>query len=275
MPQDFFGRARQVERLLARLGETGTRGRFVAVVGPSGSGKSSVVSAGVLPALRRGALPGSAQWFVVSMTPGSHPFEELEAALRRIAVNPPASLLDQLTSGPAGIRRAVRRVLPDDQSPLLLVIDQFEELFTQTSEETAAAFLDALAAAVEDQRSHLRVLVTLRADFYDRPLGHRRIGELLRIGTEVITPMSPEELEQAIDGPAARLGVRFEPRLVAEIVADVADRSGALPLLQYALTELFDRRRGQVIELRGVSRHGSCLGCARPAGRGAVRRPRS
>jgi ABC-type glycerol-3-phosphate transport system substrate-binding protein/DNA-binding SARP family transcriptional activator len=246
--EDFFGRARQVERLLARLGETGTRGRFVAVVGPSGSGKSSVVSAGLLPALRRGALPGSTQWFVVPMTPGSHPFEELDAALRHVAVNPPASLLDQLTSGPAGIRRALRDTLPDDYSPLLLIIDQFEELFTQTADGTAAAFLDALGAAVEDRQGRLRVLVTLRADFYDRPLGHRRIGELLRIGTEVITPMSPEELEQAIDGPAARWGVRFEPRLVAEIVADVADRSGALPLLQYALTELFDRRHGEVIE---------------------------
>jgi DNA-binding SARP family transcriptional activator/ABC-type glycerol-3-phosphate transport system substrate-binding protein/tRNA A-37 threonylcarbamoyl transferase component Bud32 len=258
--EDFFGRARQVERLLARLGETGTRGRFVAVVGPSGSGKSSVVSAGVLPALRDGALPGSAEWFVVTMTPGSHPFEELEAALRRIAVNPPAGLLDQLMSGPAGIRRAVRRVLPDDHSPLLVVIDQFEELFTQTAEGTAVVFLDALAAAVEDLQSHLRVLVTLRADFYDRPLGHRRIGELLRIGTEVITPMSPEELEQAIDGPAARLEVRFEPRLVAEIVADVADRSGALPLLQYALTELFDRRHGQVIEFSAYRAMGRVSG---------------
>jgi ABC-type glycerol-3-phosphate transport system substrate-binding protein len=183
------------------------------------------------------------------MTPGSEPFEALEAALLGIAVDPPASLLEALTSGEAGIRRAVARVLPDPQAPLLLVIDQFEELFTQAAEPAALAFLDALAAAVDEPRSRLRILVTLRADFFDRPLAHRGVGELLRRGTEVITPMAPDELERAINGPAEGSGVRFEPGVVAEIVADVVDRSGALPLLQYALTELFDRRRGPVIDV--------------------------
>ena len=209
---DFFGRERLVERLLARLGETGTAGRFVAVVGPSGSGKSSVVKAGLVPALRGGRGPGSADWFVAEMTPGAHPFEELEAALLRVAVNPPPSLLEELTDGDE--RRSAgrsRRVLPDDDTQLLLVIDQFEELFTQATAATAHAFLDALAAAVDDPRSRLRVVVTLRADFYDRPLRHRAIGELLRRGTEVVTPMSPDELERAITGPAERVGVRFEP----------------------------------------------------------------
>ena len=135
---DFFGRERTVERLLARLGESGTRSRFVVLVGPSGSGKSSVVNAGLLPALRLGALPGSSDWFVAGITPGKHPYEELEAALLRVAVNPPPSLLEQLIDGESGIRRAVRRVLPDDQSRLLLVIDQFEELFTQSSTRDGA-----------------------------------------------------------------------------------------------------------------------------------------
>ncbi|HET6836099.1 MAG TPA: extracellular solute-binding protein [Acidimicrobiales bacterium] len=256
---DFFGRERVVERLIARLGASGTGGRFVALVGPSGSGKSSVVKAGLLPALRLGALSGSPDWFVVEISPGRHPYEELEAGLLRVAVNPPASLLEQLTDGEAGIRRAVRRVVPE-RSQLLLVIDQFEELFTQAPDARTQAFLDALAAAVEDPLGGLRVVATLRADFYDRPLGHRAIGELLRRGTEVITPMSAEELERAIDGPADRLGVRFEPGLVAEIVADVSDRPGALPLLQYALTELFDQRRGPVIELAAYREMGGVSG---------------
>ena len=246
---DFFGRERLVERLLARLGESGTRGRFIALVGPSGSGKSSVVNAGLLPALRGGAFPGSGEWFVADITPGPHPYEELEAALLRIAVNPPPSLLDQLLDGETGIRRAVQRVLPDPQSHLLLVVDQFEELFTQAPAATANAFLDTLAAAVADPQSPLRVVVTLRADFYDRPLRHRGVGELLRRGTEVITPLSPHEVERAVTGPAERVGATFEAGLVAQVVADVAERPGALPLLQYALTELYDRRRGSIIEL--------------------------
>jgi serine/threonine protein kinase/ABC-type glycerol-3-phosphate transport system substrate-binding protein/DNA-binding SARP family transcriptional activator len=256
---DFFGRERVVERLIARLGASGTTGRFVALVGPSGSGKSSVVKAGLLPALRLGALSGSGDWFVVEISPGRHPYEELEAGLLRVAVNPPTSLLEQLTDGDSGIRRAVRRVLPE-RSQLLLVIDQFEELFTQVPDATTHAFLDAVAAAVHDPRLGLRVAITLRADFYDRPLDHRAIGELLRRGTEVITPMSAEEFERAINGPAERLGVRFEPGLVAEIVADVSDRPGALPLLQYALTELFDHRRERVIQLATYRETGGVSG---------------
>jgi hypothetical protein len=165
----------------------------------------------------------------VDVTPGGHPYEALEGALLRIAVNPPATLLEQLTDGENGIRRAVQRVLPDDRSQLLVVIDQFEEMFTHGSPAEANAFLSALAAAVDEPHGQLRVVATLRADFYDRPLRHRTLGEFVRRGTEVITPMSPAEIERAIDGPAERNGVRFEPGLVAEMVADVADQEGSLP----------------------------------------------
>ena len=126
---DFYGRERLVERLVARLGQPGTRGRFFAVVGPSGSGKSSVVKAGLLAAVRRGAAPMSGSWFTIEMTPALHPFEALEDALLSVAVDPPASLLEQL-AGEHGLSRALHRVLPNDGSQLLLVIDQLEELFT-------------------------------------------------------------------------------------------------------------------------------------------------
>jgi DNA-binding SARP family transcriptional activator/ABC-type glycerol-3-phosphate transport system substrate-binding protein/tRNA A-37 threonylcarbamoyl transferase component Bud32 len=254
----FFGRDRLVTRLVTRLGEHGQRSRFVAVVGPSGSGKSSVVKAGLLPALRQGALPGSDDWFVVDMTPAPHPFEELESALTRVAVDPPSTLLEQLAGAESGLRRVVRQLLPEG-SQLLLVVDQFEELFTQVSDETADRFIDALVDAVSDPHSIVRIVITLRADFYDRPLRHRGLGELLRDGTEVITPMSPEELEQAITRPAAMVGVAFEPALVAQLVADVVDRPGALPLMQFTLTELFDNRASATVPfadyqaVRGVS----------------------
>ena len=255
---DFYGRERLVERLLARLGEPGERGRFVAVVGPSGSGKSSVVKAGLLPAIRRDGLTGT--WFTVEMTPAPHPFEALQDALFGVAVDPPASLLELLADHDSGIRKAVARVLPDDGSQLLLVVDQFEELFTQVDNETADRFLDALVSAMTDEHSRLRVVATLRADFYDRPLRHRGLGELLREGTEIITPMTPEELDRAITGPVERSGITFEPALVAELVRDVVDRAGALPLLQYTLTELFDCRRGNRIALGGYHELGGVSG---------------
>ena len=262
---DFFGRERLVERLIARLGGSGTRGRFIAVVGPSGSGKSSVVKAGLLPAIRRGALPLSGSWFTIEMTPATHPFEQLEDALLNVAVNPPPSLLEQLV-GDQGLQRAVSRVLPADGSQLLLLIDQFEELFTQVDTAAANRFLAGLVSAVTDEQSRIRVIVTLRADFYDRPLQHRALGELLRDGTEIVTPMTPVDLERAITCPAEPLGITFEPALVAALVREVTDRPGALPLLQYTLTEMFDHRRGNRIdyatyeELGGVS--GTLVTCA-------------
>ena len=239
---DFFGRERLVERLIARLGRVGSRGRFVAVVGPSGSGKSSAVKAGLLPAIRRGALPLSGTWFATEMTPAPHPFEQLEEALLAIAVDSPPSLLD-LLAGDNGIRRAFERALPQDGSHVVLLIDQFEELFTQVDAVTAERFIDSIVSAVTDDRSRVRIIVTLRADFYDRPLQRRGLGELLRDGTEIITPMGPNELELAITQPARQRGASCEPALVAALLRDVADRPGALPLLQYTLTELFENRR--------------------------------
>ena len=245
---DFFGRERLVERLIARLGEPGIRGRFVAVVGPSGSGKSSAVRAGLMPALAAGALPMSQDWFRVEMTPAPHPFEELEAALSQVAIETPTSMVD-IVLAPGGVRRAVERVLPDGRDQLLLVIDQFEELFTQVDEETASRFIDELVGLVTAPRSRTRVVITLRADFYDRPLRHRGLGELIRDGTEVITPMSTEELEAAITGPAAKVGVNVDNLVVAEMVGEIVDRPGALPLMQYALTELFDARVSRTITI--------------------------
>ena len=112
----------------------------------------------------------------------------------------PTSLLEQL-AGEHGLQRALRRVLPNDGSQLLLLIDQFEELFTQVDPATANRFLDTLVSAVTDDQSRIRVIATLRADYYDRPLQHRGLGELLRDGTEAIPPMTPHELERAITGP--------------------------------------------------------------------------
>lgn len=259
---DFFGRATLTGRLLERLAEERKDARFLAVVGPSGSGKSSVVRAGVIPALRRGGLPGSERWFVVELIPGTHPLEELEIGLLKVAVQQPSGLMEQLQRDARGLLRAARLVLPnDDTSELVLVVDQFEELWTLVDSQAAREhFLDSLIAAVTDPRSRVRVLVTLRADFYDRPLQHAGLGELMRTRTEVVLPLTPDELEQAISGPAQRVGAQLEPGLARLIVKDVSDQPGTLPLLQYALTELFERREGQTLTLAAYQSNGGAFG---------------
>ena len=131
---DFFGRELFIERLLERLSRADDQtARFVAVVGPSGSGKSSVVNAGLVAA-SAGRDPGSEGWFVTEMHPGRHPFEELDAALMRVAVRPPAGLLARLESGPRGLLEVADAIVPKE-AELLLVVDQFEEAFTLTESE--------------------------------------------------------------------------------------------------------------------------------------------
>ncbi|MDP9301776.1 MAG: WD40 repeat domain-containing protein, partial [Actinomycetota bacterium] len=247
---DFFGRERLTERLVRRLAEQDPAARFLAVVGPSGSGKSSVVRAGLVPALRRGALPGSDRWYVIDMLPGPHPLRELESALLGVAVEPPPSLMEDLERDELGLVRAVDRVLPDPDAELLIVLDQLEEVFTLVEDDAERSHvLDSLRAAALEPGSRVRIVTTLRADFFDAPLSVRGFGELLAARTEAITPMSPEELERAIVAPADRAGLVVEPRLFAAMIADVADRPGALPLLQYALTELAERAETGVLSL--------------------------
>jgi WD40 repeat protein len=194
------------------------------------------------------------------MVPGARPYEALETALLRIATNPPAALLDQLRDGDRGIHRAVSRIVPDDGGTVLVVIDQFEELFTATGDAERRGFLRALAAAVTEPAGPLRVVATMRADFYDQPLRHPEFALLFKHSTVAITPLAPDELETAITAPAAAAGVGFEPGLVAEIVADVNSQPGGLPLLQYALTQTFDVTDGDTITSDGYHDIGGLTG---------------
>jgi len=218
----------------------------------------------LIPQIRRGALPGSANWFIIEMTPGSRPLEELEAALLRVAVNPPASLLPQLREDERGLVRAVKRILPNGASSeieLMLLIDQFEEAFTLVENEVERTqFLNILAAAARDSASRLRIVTTLRADFYDRPLLYSGFGELVRESTEVVLPLTREELQQAIVEPAERAGLGLESGLVTAIMMDVGEQPGALPLLQFALTELFERRDGRWLTLKAYQEIGGVSG---------------
>jgi|GEM_PF-235701 len=246
--ETYFGQEKLIAKLLKRLAETTENHRFLAIVGPSGSGKSSLVKAGIIPALWRGELPGSERWFVAEMLPGSRLLDELEVALIRVAAHHSPSLKEQLQRDQYGLLRVASIILPDDDSELVLVIDQFEEVFTLVTDEAARShFLDLLYTAVIAPRSRVRIIITLRADYYDRPLHYPEFGELVRSRMETILPLSAEGLERAILLPAERVGISFEAGLAASIIQEIHYQPGALPLLQYALTELFDQRRGHLL----------------------------
>lgn len=253
---DFYGRSSLIDTLLDAV----EAHPLVAVVGPSGSGKSSVVRAGLVPALRsRGTA--TKRWLITDMFPGSYPFEELEAALMRVAVAHPPGIIDDLTFDDRGLLRVIKQILPPDDSSLLLIIDQFEELFSAvTSDEMRLLFLHNLVTVARDERSRVKVVLTMRADFFDRPLEHAELGRLVRRGMVAVTPPTREGLAQAIVGPARGVAVELEPGLVTEIIHDVDGQPGALPLLQYALTELFDRREGNLLTMRAYRDVGGVLG---------------
>ena len=257
---DFFGRNELTARLLSRLTESGPDARFLAVVGPSGAGKSSVVRAGMVPAIRQGALGDPQECYVAEMFPGTHPIDELEQALVRVGTHTASRLHDVLDRSSRGLLDALDLVLPEPAT-LVLVIDQFEEVFTLTGDEhQRELFLESLRVAALDPESRIRVIVTLRADFYDRPLTYPRFGELLAARTEAVPPLTPDEIEQAIRRPVEGVGIAVEPGLEAEIIADVAHQPGALPLLQYALTELFERRDGDRLTLAAFEEIGGVGG---------------
>ncbi len=258
---DFFGREELVDRLIGRLQETDSFRRFLAVVGPSGSGKSSLVKAGLIPAIWKGRIPGSERWYVVEMIPGARPIDKLETALIRVAANPVADLHEQLMRDAHGLERIADIILPSDGTELLIVIDQFEEVFVLVEDESIRVhFLELIHAAVTDPRSRVRIVVTLRADHYDKPLHYALIGELLRSRLETILPLGAKALERAIRQPVMRMGVTYEPGLVEQIVSEMTYQSGALPLLQYALTELFNHREGRLVTHAVYQRIGGSVG---------------
>ncbi|MDJ0498288.1 MAG: BTAD domain-containing putative transcriptional regulator, partial [Acidimicrobiia bacterium] len=255
----FFGRERLIAEVVRRINDGE---RLITMIGASGSGKSSAVRAGLIPSIRKGAVPGSDQWLIAHMLPGSDPFVELEAALLRSTIDAPDSLSEMLQSGDgSGLLRAVLRLLPTESSRMVLVIDQFEELFTLVEDRALQRrFLEALLVAVDDPHGRVTVVVTLRADFYDRPLLHPAFGARLGEALVNVTPLSARELEEAASEPAVKAGVRVEPALLGQLIGEVVDYPGALPMFQYTLTELFERRAGDVLSEASYSEIGGVRG---------------
>jgi WD40 repeat protein len=194
------------------------------------------------------------------MMPGAQPYNELAAALLKVAIDPPKNLMAALRADTGHLGQAIRDLIPQD-GQFVLFIDQFEELFTQVEDEAERlAFLESLLKALEDPQGQLWVILTLRADFYDRPLYYKAFGEALRQRTEVILPLSTEELHDSIEKPAERAGLELEHGLASMIVGEVMEQPGGLPLLQYALTELFNRRENRNLSLKAFREMGGVSG---------------
>lgn len=263
----FVGRegltARLVERVLDLTGgQTPSETRFLAIVGSSGSGKSSLVRAGVVPALHWEKV--SADWEVHILTPTAHPLESLVLSLSEETSSFAASaaLMDDLARDPRSLHLYAKRQVNVEQcSHLLLVIDQFEELFTLCrAEAEQIAFIDNLLTAASEIDGPIIVLITLRADFYAHCAAYPALRTALASQQEYIGAMRDDELRRAIEEPARRGRWELEPGLVELLLHDVGHEPGALPLLSHALLETWHRRRGRVLTLSGYAASGGVRG---------------
>jgi len=262
----FFGRDALVVQLIEQVRAKcmSDEARFLAIVGASGSGKSSVVMAGLLPKLQAGALPGSERWtYVTRVLPGKDPIRNLAEALYRIFPNHSMTAIDDDLNNPNG--RGLHRLagqIPHPDGHLIVYIDQFEELFTQTlSDAVRDQFIGLLVAAATESDGSALIIVTMRADFYDRPLEYLALAPLMKTPHPML-PMSLADLQEVIQRPAELPASRltFDSGLIATLAFDVRDQAGALPLLQFTLNKLFDLRVDRGLTMDAYRRIGGIRG---------------
>lgn len=266
----FFGREALVEWMIDALQPArGARpgNRFLAVIGPSGSGKSSLARAGLVAQLHRGAIAGSAGWPVAICTPTVDPLESLAVALltatgEQVSLAALRDLIRDLQADRRTLHQWVRLRFsgaPGSQR-LFLLVDQFEEFFTLCDDEQSRqAALENLLHAATITGGQTIVVLTLRADFYGKCAAYPSLAAALSDNQMLIGPMSGEELRRTIERPAYLVGCEFEPGLVETLLQAVGGQPGTLPLLQHALLELWNRRSGRRLthtayrEINGVA----------------------
>ncbi len=251
----FFGRERLVEDLMQRI----QKEQVLIVGGPSGSGKSSVLRAGLLPRIVSGGLTGSETWQTVVMTPGRDPLAELyHRIVRALSLKSPSISLEQLLSRPSLARQLVSDL--DSQQSIVLFIDQFEEIFTLTEIDQQTRFIEALAAMVDPADSRVKLVVALRADFYDSCANLPWLAQRISENQVLVGPMSEAELRRAITEPARQSGLFLENALTHAILGEATDEVGALPLVAHALVETWQRRSGKKLTLDGFREAGGVAG---------------
>ncbi len=266
----FFGRERLVEALLAKVAAA----RLVTVVGPSGSGKSSLVLAGLLPLLKGGAIagdaqtPGSASWiYLPRMVPGSDPLAHLAQAIQPV-IQPHApdtpldvTLAAKFVFAAEGLRREsdylINLLNATTNQPVVLVVDQFEEIFTLCTDEKARlAFLDNLLALVQAPGRRHTVILTMRTDFESFVARVPTFLPHFEAALLRVTPLNAAELRAVIEKPAAIAGLKFETGVVDALVQDVLGEPAALPLLQFTLLKLWKNRERNRITWESYKRLG-------------------
>jgi formylglycine-generating enzyme required for sulfatase activity len=276
----FFGRSLEIGVIVERLRAE----RFVLVAGDSGVGKSSLCRAGVLPLFAEEGLGEGRTWSQVSLVPGRDPVGALTAALASALGAEEGELSRALRADPAELSRTLRKHL-GDTAGLLVFIDQLEEIATLGREEDAA-LVEELLVRLCTGPPGLRLLATVRADFLTRLASLPVLGDEIPQALQLLRPLSPERIREAIVGPAHAAGIRFESEsLVETLVNATAQARGGLPLLQFALAELWearDRERGVITAAALTSMGGVAGALARhadavlasllPAQRGAARR---
>jgi len=244
----FFGRNSETQQLVEEL----KKSRFLAVLGASGSGKSSVVLAGLVPDLQKGALPDSKKWPVLIFTPTERPLEELAVRLAELFpdqsleyMTQMGQLLQDLESNENILHLTVSNALKNapDTHRVLLVVDQFEEAFTLCQNaHIRQQFLANLLYASEIHGGRTVVVLTMRADFVAKCAEYPDLADRLSNFNFFVTPMVESQLRDAIERPAARAGVKLEDGLADLMLKEVRNQAGGLPLLEHALLELWKRR---------------------------------
>jgi competence ComEA-like helix-hairpin-helix protein len=239
----FFGREKLVQDLVGRVKDS----RTVYVTGPSGSGKSSLVRAGLIHTLKQGAIKNSERWLYETMKPGRDPLAELARVASSLAktTNAEDEVRAKGLTDASIFARWCEIALKDGRGKrVVLFIDQFEEVFTQIkAKEERLAFLNLLTHAAQAENGRVILLFAMRSDFVSNCATYPQLNELLSKQFRQIGAMQPEELVSAIAQPALRVGLRIDPDLVAQIINEMRGEPGALPLMQFALKDLFDSRQ--------------------------------
>lgn len=252
--QWFFGRERLVKTLLGTL----EKERFAMVIGQSGTGKSSLVLAGLLPRLRAGAIPGSEGWrYLTPIVPGSEPLVSLARLIKPAA--DPDSLRAEGRRFLLSAHLRTSLTTPDGR-PVVLVVDQFEELFTLCgSDEERKAFASNLALLATSPDIAHRVIITVRSDYETQLVQLDELVTHMRAGEVHVGALNASELREVIEKPAALVGLTFEEGLVDALVEETLGEPAALPLLQFTLTRLWEERDRNHIAFTAYRRLGGAL----------------